>query len=400
MHSRQYNTKERSLLTLLLIGPLPPPYDGMSIMFKLLAEGFMERKIGYELVDITGRLRSSHKPKPIYRLFDYLNITKIIRKKLSQHSDNTVYLTIAQSRAGFFRDWLVISCAFHYKSKIVVHLHGGNYGDFYRKQPRLIQFLIRNTMRKCSRIIILGEDLRQMFDFDPTLADKLVVVPNCLPVVLRDLPLANKVLHKKQTIKLLYLSNLIEMKGYLDVLKAVSILRKEYGIDVFCTFCGAFLTSSDDLNVRNVENARTSFFDFVNKEELHDVVSYCGVVNGQKKIDILKEAHVMVLPTNYINEGQPVSIIEAMALGCVTITTKYRAIPDMILDGVNGFFVRFGHPEDIALAVKGLVEKPDKFGEMSSHAIRIYKERFTREAHLNSIIPVIIDNNVPSNRGD
>ena len=38
-------------------------------------------------------------------------------------------------------------------------------------------------------------------------------------------------------------------------------------------------------------------------------------------------------------EGQPISILEAMATKNVIITTKHAGIPDIITEKVNGFFV-------------------------------------------------------------
>ena len=41
-------------------------------------------------------------------------------------------------------------------------------------------------------------------------------------------------------------------------------------------------------------------------------------------------------------EGQPVSIIEALAFKNIVISTKYRSIPDMIDENIEGFFVDYG----------------------------------------------------------
>jgi glycosyltransferase involved in cell wall biosynthesis len=38
-------------------------------------------------------------------------------------------------------------------------------------------------------------------------------------------------------------------------------------------------------------------------------------------------------------EGQPISILEAMATGNLVLTTMHAGIPDIFQDGVNGYYV-------------------------------------------------------------
>ena len=43
--------------------------------------------------------------------------------------------------------------------------------------------------------------------------------------------------------------------------------------------------------------------------------------------------------TRYPNEGQPISILEAMGNGMMIVTTEHAGIPDIVKDGVNGIVV-------------------------------------------------------------
>ena len=105
----------------------------------------------------------------------------------------------------------------------------------------------------------------------------------------------------------------------------------------------------------------------------------------------LQEAHCFVLPTWYINEGQPVSIIESLALGKVIISTEYRAIPDMLLEGYNGFFVMRNSPEEIADRVGYLYQNPTEITRMSQNSFAIYQQGFTTEKHLSRLIAVLLE---------
>ena len=47
-------------------------------------------------------------------------------------------------------------------------------------------------------------------------------------------------------------------------------------------------------------------------------------------------------------EGQPISIIEAMASGNLIISTEHAGIPELVEDKVNGFLVNKKSPEEIS----------------------------------------------------
>jgi len=270
-----------------------------------------------------------------------------------------------------------------------VHLHGGNYDGFYAAQPRWLKWLIRATLRQTKAVLVLSKQLRGMFNFEPALENRIVVIPNGLPFQPDDLPQFAKDIKEGEPIRLLYLSNLIESKGYLDVLEAVRILVKEHKLKVQCRFCGSFMHVADNMRVKSIENGKQLFMDFVSKHKLGNNVKYAGAVSGRQKQHEFESTDIFVLPTNYYNEGQPISIIEAMAYGCVLISTRYRAIPDMLIEGKNGCFVEYGKPEQIAQAVIKISQSPDNFRQMSKYSIEHFKRHFTRKEHLDRIIPLI-----------
>ncbi|HEU4451539.1 MAG TPA: glycosyltransferase, partial [Longimicrobium sp.] len=79
-----------------------------------------------------------------------------------------------------------------------------------------------------------------------------------------------------------------------------------------------------------------------------------------------------------------------MAHGNVVVSTDYRAIPDLVEDGVSGRLVPYGRPEAIAEAVSEAVETPGRFEEMSRAAVARFRGHFTREAHLERLLAHIL----------
>ena len=145
----------------------------------------------------------------------------------------------------------------------------------------------------------------------------------------------------------------------------------------------------DDTNIRSEKEAKLQFERFVIDSNLSDIVTYHGTVGGESKLQLLRSANVFILPTNYNNEGQPVSIIEALAFGIPIIATDYRAIPDMLVNGETGFFVKYKSPQSIVDAVK-CVSEPEAYVKMSQNCLALFDKKFTREAHISRILKHIL----------
>jgi glycosyltransferase involved in cell wall biosynthesis len=65
----------------------------------------------------------------------------------------------------------------------------------------------------------------------------------------------------------------------------------------------------------------------------------------------------MILPSG--NEGTPVSVIESLAAGRPVVATRVGGVPDVIVDGEDGFLVDPGDVDQLADALARLAEDPD-----------------------------------------
>ncbi|HDS9989789.1 TPA: hypothetical protein QH991_005317, partial [Escherichia coli] len=131
---------------------------------------------------------------------------------------NTIYMTKGSSKWGFVRDYAfqLLMKMFSSNTKFVVHLKGGNYDSFYESSTELLKKCIVNFLKNCDSIIVLGPSLIKMYDFCPDIKSKIRVVFNALP---QD-TVNNYVKENTNTVNVVFLSNLIISKGYLDVLQA------------------------------------------------------------------------------------------------------------------------------------------------------------------------------------
>ena len=366
---------------ILLIGIFPPPINGQSIAFQALAD---EMKV--ETLIISGK-RNMNVWIIFGKIFNYCSllfrlIFKIIFGKY------VVYLTISQSKEGFLRDFPIVFISKILGSKVVVHIHGGNYDGFYHSQKPFTQKQIRRMLSATDSIIILSKSLSKMFDITPELEPKIKIVQNGLPWDYEDNSLDFKKLpiDSESPIKIIFLSNLIESKGYLDVLEATSLLVNQYSYNIKVDFCGEFIHYDDAKRFTTLSKAKHYFYKFITKNNLENHVQYHGIIGIEKKKELLKETHFFVLPTNYINEGQPISIIEAMAYGCVILTTDYRGISKMITSYQSGVYVKFNNPKEIAFEIHNLIQHPSEFERISKNTYQNYLKNYTKEIHLNTLI--------------
>ncbi len=373
----------------MLVGPRSTSnvVSGMRIGFDLLIAGFEERKLPHVIVNrsmgmsdkVVGTLTLRSIFANIYLfLFYWINLFAV----------DTVYMTIGTSRFGFLRDAVMIWSACLLGKRNILHLKGGGFLNFYQECPSMMQWLLKVTFARVDTIIVLGNLLVDQFSFVPGITEKLQVVPNGLPKELQNNDGRSKSLSDSATIKLLYLSNMIPSKGYLHILEACRLLQKR-GVPVTCDFCGSFVRTVND-----GENSYSEqdFHKLIAKYNLGDMVKYHGTVRGNKKQQFFQEAHLFLLPTSYPWEGQPISIIEALAFGVPVISTEYRGIPEQVINRYNGYLVSANNPLEIVNAIEYLWQNPHEYEELSKNALKHFEENFTQEAHLKRLIPILIGN--------
>lgn len=364
--------------------------NGSSMMFQMFVDEMERRNIPIIVLDLwqsifnKGSERISGKTS-IYKVADYILLIGKLFLILVFNPKQKVYLNTGQSKIGFIRDYVIINLSKLFGCKIIAHQFGANYSGFYNSQSGFIKSKIVKTLAKTDKIIVEGDYTKKQFDFLPDYQTKVVSVPNGLPQKIDSSKIIAKKMDYDQPINLFYLSNLIESKGYWDVLEAINILKNDYKINLRAVFSGKFLDSVDDIKFKNAEEARKVFFDYIEKNNLKDNIEYYEGLYGEKKAEEFKKAHFFILPTYYINEGQPVSVVEALAYGCVPIVTRYRLIPTMVNED-NGIFVNPKSPKEIAQRINEMAGKPEVYNAISQNAIKQYTDHFTAEKYTNHLI--------------
>ncbi|MGY1723809.1 glycosyltransferase family 4 protein [Blastococcus sp. SYSU DS0533] len=108
-------------------------------------------------------------------------------------------------------------------------------------------------------------------------------------------------------------------------------------------------------------------------------VEFTGVLSGEDKWRALRETTLFCFPTRFHSETSPLVVIEAMATGVPVVASRWRALPDLVEDGVTG---RLVDPDDVdgwVRAIRELLADRELRAGMGVAARRRFEERHTIE---------------------
>ncbi|HEY4035209.1 MAG TPA: glycosyltransferase family 4 protein [Ktedonobacteraceae bacterium] len=88
---------------------------------------------------------------------------------------------------------------------------------------------------------------------------------------------------------------------------------------------------------------------------ISDSVVFLGL--HREVVPLLQKAWGFILPSRW--EGMPNALLEAMSCGIPSIATRVSGSEDIIEDGVNGLLVEPEQPEQMAHALRRLIEDPE-----------------------------------------
>ena len=179
-------------------------------------------------------------------------------------------------------------------------------------------------------------------------------------------------------------------KGFMDVIHAVEILKKQLCKKYHLDICGNFVNAitEEKCDLKNIED----LLSYIKENNLEKEITYHGQVLGTTKETLLKKAHIFLLPTYYPWEGQPLSIIEALAFATPIISCKHKGIPEMLDEGINGQFVKPKDSNDIAKKIESITSSSDKYMIYSKQSRIKFEKDFCREVHLDRLISEILTN--------
>lgn len=273
------------------------------------------------------------------------------------------------TKGSFWRKSIFIYLSKLFNKKVIYHIHGANYKTYFYKYPNAIT----KTIQKCDLVICLSESWKTFFE-DVARPKQCIVVNNIIP--LPKLSSINRTAHKE--CNFLFLGRLGKRKGVYDLLEVLRDNKQHYQGKVILYLGG-------DGEVEQVQK-------YISEHELESMVKYVGWVTGEKKIELLNNADVYILPS--YSEGLPISILEAMSYKLPIISTNVGGIPEVVFNDQNGYLITPGDHLALKTSIDKMVESNNIRISMGEESFTLSKKHFPIEIEkgLNSIYERLLKN--------
>lgn len=117
-------------------------------------------------------------------------------------------------------------------------------------------------------------------------------------------------------------------------------------------------------------------------------VTFLGGVGPKQVWDLLRQHDVLLMPSRY--EGFGITLIEAMAAGCVPVVSRIREVTDWIVnEGETGFLFRVGDTRAAANKIRTLALEPRTRLKVGQNAQRSVLSRFRAEVIAREYVNIL-----------
>lgn len=256
-----------------------------------------------------------------------------------------------------------------YKVPFVVTTHGG---DIFGLQGKVPTAMKRHTLRNAKRITVVSNAIKD---------EILKKIDNKLKIEVIPMGVDSKLFSPKKkdnSIKikykiggpfLLFVGRLAEKKGV------------KYLIDAMPEVVNNFPKAK--LMIIGTGDLEKELKDQAKKLKIEKNIIFTGAIQNKDLPKYYATADIFVGPSVIAKggdrEGLPVTLMEAMASGCVVIASDLEGNKDIIEDGKNGFLVKQESSKDISNTVLKALSKKTKFSseEINKFDWKVVSKRFS-----------------------
>ena len=286
------------------------------------------------------------------------------------------YVPAPAKRAALYRDWIALAICRPLSRGLVLHWHAVGLGEWLDTHATPIErWLTRRLLGRARLAIVLADALR--WDAERLAPRQCQIVPGGV----RDrAPGFHRERRTGAALEILFLGLGCREKGLFDSLEGVALAQRS-GLACRLTIAGAFADAEAERFFRGQAAALDPA-----------TVRHLGFVSDAECSSLLGASDVLCFPTYYPHEGQPAVLLDALAFDLPVITTRWRAIPDML--PVNHGRIRFVEPRQpaqIAAALSDFRVAPPSDGSLRAH----FLAHFTQEKNLAALTAAfrVLDSN-------
>lgn len=346
--------------TVIVLSQVPPPVHGSTVMTLTLVTQL--RQAGWHVKLVDRRFSKEIGQVGRWSLKKIFAAPSLLTRMILAVRGNpdAAVIFLSSSTGAFISDFLSAVAAVMARVPIILYLHTTGFARLSQRS-RVFLGAIKWVVRKSAATVTLGarmsDDIRSIVPDAP-----LVHIPNAV-----DVPAGTARSVQEQTVT--FLSNLLPEKGALDFVACAARIFEMHPRVRFVV-AGAY---SDPDHTRHVEST-------INEHHLEHALIMRGAVLGQAKWELLADSTVLVFPSRYPREAQPLTVIEAMRAGVPVVAYDVGGLSDLI-DQSSGALVAAGDIDGLVSAVDRILSSPTQLESFRRGALRRSQEHHSLDAY-------------------
>lgn len=256
------------------------------------------------------------------------------------------------SGGSYVRKSMIARMCMGLGNKVVLHIHAGNFHDFLENRSTSSKGKIIRLLGRIDKIVVLSNSWYQYITKYVS-PERVEIIGN--PAVTLE---EGQAAGGQPDVQLLFVGDICKRKGVYDLIEAVKCLQHRHiKVNIY-----------GDGDVEDLRKA-------IRKSNLEHMVFIRGWVAYSSIGNIYNGMDIFVLPS-YM-EGLPMSILEAMGKGIPVISTNIGGIPEIVLQGQNGFIIEPGDIKGLAEKLELLICNEKLRRSMGKKSREIVEEKFS-----------------------
>ncbi len=159
-------------------------------------------------------------------------------------------------------------------------------------------------------------------------------------------------------------------KGHQFLIEAISKIKDQL-TNIKFIFCG------DGINQKKLEKQALDL----------GISKYCIFAGSQKRMEIFYfNSDFLVLPS--LTEGLPNVVLESFSYSKPVVATAVGGVPELVIDGENGFLVEMKRSDLLATAISNIIKDPSLRKKMGHNGFNKVKTEFDFDSQAEKLINI------------
>jgi glycosyltransferase involved in cell wall biosynthesis len=355
-----------STKSICVLGTFPPPVHGMALVNEAVCNMFSKAGFSVTRVDLSpGTSRFAARLRRVWPFLKALfRFPAILRRS------RTLYVGLSGGMGQLY-ELTFLLLAQLLSRQLVLHHHS----FAYLNTSKILTTLLCRIAGKHAVHVVLSPHMGNLLLSRYTSVGNVVVISNAAFLKVHFSPSIDARLNLKSVG---YLGNISREKGIFTYLDTMALLNA-HSVPIQGLIAGPFLSRSLEKAVRNRLSGLPN-------------VHYLGPVYGASKRDFLQNVDVLLFPSTYANEAEPLTIYEALASGVPVIGSAAGCIPEVLSAGSGAVIDMIEQfPSRAAALIGRWSAEPEEYRRTSKGArARYCSIRDTYEAEVKQFVARLV----------